>query len=210
MFTVTAIVDHAARAVRRLAIQFKTATKLQGLVTSIAGEVQAIEDAFNILREQIRDVDTAEDDALDKLGRLVGAPERGSKSNEAYRDRIKATIIVNKSRGICSDMYSISRGIVEAWNIDGQPRIVDNRNACFTVSCDEAIEPVVNSQAEAKELAKVLNGSRDNDGAKPAGVRAIVMSRSDTVDNDNFFRFAGGTGPDAGFGVGKFRGAWDQ
>ncbi len=191
MTTVTAILDHATRAVARLAIQFKTATRLQGLISAIAGEVQAIEDAFNILREQIRDLDTAEGDALNKLGRLVGAPERGSKDDAAYRARIKATIDVNKSRGVSADMYAISKGVVETWNVDGQPRIIDNRDACFTVGPDEESTLLRNSIAEAKELAKVLNGSRGNDGAKAAGVRAIVMSRSDTVDNDKFFKFAG-------------------
>ncbi len=209
LITIDQILDHASRAVNRLAQQFKEATGLKGLLTSISSEVQAVEDALTILRLQIRDINTAEGDALDRIGNLVGAPIRGPRDDASYRARVKATIIVNKSRTVSADIYSIAKGIVDAWNVDGQPKIIEHPPACFEIGCYPATE-LTNDDDQARELARVLNGSRTADGAKAAGVRAIVMSRPDTVATDNFFRFAGGSGPSAGFGVGKFKGAYDQ
>lgn len=209
LFEVDTIVDHAARAVARLVTQFKNATGLKGLLTSISGEVQALEDSLTMLRLQIRDIDAAESDALDKIGDLVGAPVRGPRDDASYRARIKATIIVNKSRTTAANIYTIAKGIVDAWNVDGQPIIIESQPACFTIECDGPTA-LTNDDEQARELARVLNGSRLADGAIAAGVRAIVMSRPDTVATDDFFRFAGGSGPSAGFGVGKFRGAYDK
>lgn len=63
---------------------------------------------------------------------------------------------------------------------------------------------LTNDMAEARELANVLVN------ASSAGVRAIVRSRSSAVGAGGFFRFKGGTGSPAGFGVGSFIGAYDR
>lgn len=74
--------------------------------------------------------------------------------------------------------------------------------ATATFSNDTSI---TNDTAEARELAIVCAD------ASSAGVRSIVRSRSTTrVGAGGFFRFAGGTGPSAGFGVGGFMGAYDR
>ncbi len=209
MISVNAIIDHAAQAVARLASQFRNAPLLKGLIAAISGEVQSIEDAFNDLRVQIRDIDEAEDDRLDQLAKLVGAPVRGPLDNLQYRERVKAQILINKSTGRSANIYAISKRLVAAWNIDSQPKVTESVPACFSIGCDGPTA-LRNDDGQARELAQALNGSRANGGATAAGVRAIVLSRPDTVANDNFFRFAGGSGASAGFGVGKFRGAYDK
>lgn len=206
LFSVSKITDHVGRAVSRLVVQFKQALRLRGLVSAVAEQTQKVEDALTDVRLQVRDLNAAQGDALDKIGKLLDAPERGSRTDAQYRARIFATIVVNKSHGDKAQMYEIAKGIVLAWAVDGQPKITEHQPAHFTVAPDLT---VTNDPAQAQELAQVLNGSTTSDGAAAAGVRAIVISRSSAVGG-GFFRFAGGAGPSAGFGVGAFTGARDK
>lgn len=204
---ITTILDHAAQAVARLATQFRESPRLKGLITVVGNEVQAVEDALNVMRAQLRDYTVAEDNALDNIGALIGAPLRGTSSNVVYRLRVAGQILVNRSNGESASLYGIAKGLVSAWNVVGQPKITDHVAAHATV---KPVGAVRNSDTQARELAMVLNGSRSNDGARSAGVRVIVHSRSDTVAEGGFFRFAGGGGAPAGFGVGNFTSAYDK
>lgn len=206
---ITSITDHAARSIKRLVSQFQESPRFKGLLTVLSNEAQAIEDAFQDLLAQFRDVTVANDDALDKLGKLVGAPDRGGMNNTLYRARVIAQIFINRSSGNNVAIYGIAKHIVTAWDVTGQPRIKDTPPAEFVIGPDED-NKVVNDDDEARDLVGILNGNRDNDGARAVGVRAIVHSRPDTVASNQFFRFAGGAGPAAGFGVGHLRGAYDK
>ena len=67
------ITDHAARAVSRLAEQFKESTLLKGLLSAVSIEIQELEDKIFELYKT-RDIDGAADATLDNLGALLGAP----------------------------------------------------------------------------------------------------------------------------------------
>lgn len=203
MASIKDILNHAALAVGRLATQFRDSPRLKGMVTVISNEAQAIETAFGQLKAQMRDYTVANDNALDNIGSLVGAPVRGTRNNTSYRLRVIGQIAANRSSGESASIYLIAKSLVVAWNVSGQPKIREHKPAHFTVGCDPAA-PIVNDEAQARELANVLNDSSS------AGVRCIVESRSAAVGNGNFFRFAGGAGPAKGFGVGKLKGAYDR
>lgn len=207
MASIKTITDHAVQAVSRLVTQFQDSPRLKGFITVLANEVQAAEDGLNAMRAQLRDYTVAADNALDNIGSLIGAPARGPRDNISYRLRIAAQILVNRSSGESASLYGIAKGIVTAWNVSGQPKIVDCVPGHATM---KPVGAVRNSDAQARELAQVLNGSRENPGAAAAGVRIIVHSRPDTVAEGGFFRFAGGGGAPAGFGVGNFTSAYDK
>jgi hypothetical protein len=207
MGSIRTISDHAAAALGRLATQFRESPRLKGFITVVANEVQACENAFNDMRAQLRDYTVAADDALDKIGNLIGAPVRGPRNNVDYRLRIAAQILTNRSSGEGASLYGIAKGIVAGWNVVGQPKLVDCVPAHATM---KPVGAVRNIDAQARELAQVLNGSREHPGAASAGVRIIVFSRPDTVAEGGFFRFAGGAGPPQGFGVGNFISAYDK
>lgn len=328
MITISKIADSAAIAVGRLASQFKEAIKLSGMITALANEAQAVEDALWDLLLANRDPAVATGATLDNIGDLVGAPVRGPRGDASYRLRIAGQVAINRSNGETGSIYQIAKGLVAAWNVANQPFTREMvKSGEYTIGCAPVsfaiptpinlafgIQPttggvintgtvvsyrvsalsatgetlaaaqitrtitgvtatncqniqwdavagatsykvygrtagaqlfiatvvanvypglmgysdtgtitpagalpvaatatfsndtsLTNDTAEARELANVLTD------ASSAGVRSIVYSRSTTrVGVGGFFRFAGGTGPSAGFGVGGFRGAYDR
>lgn len=203
MITISKIVDFAAIAVGRLASEFKEAVKLQGMITALSNEAQAVENALWDLFLANRNPAVATGATLDNIGDLVGAPVRGPRDDASYRLRIAGQIAINRSSGESGSIYAIAKGLVAAWNVANQPRIAETGAGCYTVRCDPPTQ-LQNDTEEARELAHVLVD------ASSAGVRAIVFSRSDTVGGTGFFRFAGGAGPARGFGVGALIGAYDR
>lgn len=207
MASIKTITNHAAQALGRLATQFRDSPRLKGFITVLSNEVQAAEDALNNMRAQLRDYTVAADDALDRIGALIGSPVRGPRDNATYRLRIAGQILVNRSSGDGASIYGIAKGLVTAWNVANQPKITEHTAAHATIGPNGAVR---NLDSQARELAQVLNGSRTNPGAASAGVRIIVKSRPDTVAEAGFFRFAGGGGAPQGFGVGNFISAYDK
>jgi hypothetical protein len=189
------ILNHAALAVSRLAAQFVEAPLMKGLVTAIANEVQTVEDGLYAIL-LTRDVENATDATLDGIGALVGAPLRGAKTLDQYRNRIKAQILANRSYGNATVIYQIAPRIILEWADPNVARIREDRLAGYTV---EPNEERVNSAADAKDLGYLL------DEVSPAGVRGIVLSQS-SPDAETFcFE----NGPGLGFGDGNFAAAYD-
>ncbi len=100
------ITDQVARALSRLAQQYRGKPRLAGMVIVLAKQIQEIEDMlFSILDET---VDHAVGAQLDVLGRIVGE-ERLGDSDANYRLRIKAGILLNVSSGTPEELLAIFR-----------------------------------------------------------------------------------------------------
>lgn len=200
------IIDHAARAVARVATQFRESGLLKGMLTAFGNEMQAVEDGLWSVVATYRSPSVAEGAVLDRIGALIGAPVRGAKTDVQYRNRIAAQILANRSNGEFSAIYAIAKVMVATWNVAGQPKIIEYQPAQYVIGSDPLFGSTAlrNLDSEAVELAGLLAE------ASSAGVRAIVFSRPDTVTNTNFFRMSGGAGPAAGFNVGKFKNAYDR
>jgi len=194
------ITDHAERALNRLALQFFEATRLRYIVQAIGDEVQELENGLWDL-QTVRDVDDAPGAVLDKIGELVGAPVRGPKDDYLYGLRIKAQLLLNRGSGDFATIYDIAEAIVPAWATAGA-KITEYVGA-FEISSNPG-NTLSEPYDQVRELAAVLND------AAAGGVRAIVMHRDPSIGGGNAFRFAGGSGASAGFGIGKFRAAYDQ
>lgn len=105
------IPNHVQQALDRLITQYKNRPGVQGLVGSLVYPWQEIEQTLSDLNT-LRAVDTATGAQLDGLGSIVGI-ERGQLSDNDYRVRIKAKILINISEGepeIIITAYSLLTG----------------------------------------------------------------------------------------------------
>lgn len=109
------ITDHEARALARTRLQFRSSVEVLGVVSALAREVQALEDALISLRDNVRGLqDTVSDDVLNRLGDLVGAPVRGGLLFGDYFWFVSAQIIVNKSFGRLNDLIEVAGTVCQA------------------------------------------------------------------------------------------------
>jgi hypothetical protein len=100
------VTEHEAEALARLALQYVGKPRLEALLRSYVGQVQALEDALWQLAT-LRSVDTAEGWFLDALGAIVGA-ERHGLNDADYRAIVRATIRANVSDGGVEDIYAVA------------------------------------------------------------------------------------------------------
>jgi hypothetical protein len=191
------ILDHAVRAVARLAAQFSESTRLRGMIEALGDEIQTAEDGlYGVLLT--RDLDNAADATLDLIGKLVGAPARGNKTDAEYRNRVKAQILANRSPGNADTAYRVSKLVMPEWDVSGQPQIIEDRIAGYTIGCTP-VGSIVNDTENARDLGRIL------DDVNPAGVRGIVLSQTQNANLSFCFQH----GPGLGFGHGAFVGAYD-
>lgn len=191
------ILNHAAKAVDRLAAQFTESPLFKGMITAIGNEVQTLEDGLWGLLVT-RDIDNATGQTLANIARLVGAPPQGAKTTTEFRNRIKAQVIANRSDGAPGVVYQVSKRIIPAWDVNGQPKVTEQTHATYEIHANPK-GALVNTIEQGKELARLL------DDVNPAGVRGIVISQS--IAASAAFSFA--NGPGQGFGDGAFVGAYD-
>ena len=103
--SLTRIPSHISAAIDRLASQFKTKTRIKGLVTNLIRPLDNIEDElFRILN--FRWVDTATGVQLDGMGEIVGERRKG-RTDEAYRLAIRTKIAINISKGTPEEVIAI-------------------------------------------------------------------------------------------------------
>lgn len=101
----------AEDAVARLLYQDKERDNLENVVRAFSAPAQTLETQFANLRAA-RDINSATDDALDKLGTLVGEA-RQSKPDDLYRLFIKARTLVNRSTGSGESIYTVARALLD-------------------------------------------------------------------------------------------------
>lgn len=200
----------AAIAISRLATQFKESFQFTGIAGALGTASQNLDDQIVLASQVIRDPAVATGATLDKIGELVGAPNRAGMSDADYRTRIAAQIEVNTTTGIGNDVISIATALVPAWTA---PNLIEQWGSAPFISVG-AVEIRGNTDtvayaitdAQAAELARFLA-----EGA-PAGVRVIVVYRPPSILVNQAFRFSGGSPPETavGFNVGKFYGAKDK
>lgn len=174
--------QHLARALERLAEQFKGRTKIEALITALMTAFQDVENALQqVLLE--RTIDTATGVQLDMLGVIVGQ-DRGGLSDADYRRFVRARIAVHRSKGTTSDMIRIGALIVNDPAAKFVVRTVWDAGFILEVT------GVAVSTATASALIAMLRA------AVSGGVRILVVSSS--VAPSQTFRFDTGPGLDVG------------
>jgi hypothetical protein len=97
--SLTKITDHANRAYARLAQHLKESPSHKSFAAIIGKQVQDLEEAvFSLL--VMRQVDTATAGQLDEIGNTVGVIRPVGGTDAAFRLRIKARILGNRSTGV--------------------------------------------------------------------------------------------------------------
>jgi hypothetical protein len=99
------IADHHARAVAKLAMQYRDKPLLAALLGVFDAQVQAIEDGLYSIKTGYV-LSAAAGEQLDVLGRIVGQ-DRESANDTEYRLRIAARIRANLSIGAPEDLYTV-------------------------------------------------------------------------------------------------------
>jgi hypothetical protein len=115
----TKTTDHAARALARLAQQFKGKPKIAAVLDALNAQTQAAEDALYQLFSE-RAIDTAAGAQLDVLGRILGQP-RESATDPEYRVRLRARMIARRSSGTIPEILAVFRALLPTADLELTP-----------------------------------------------------------------------------------------
>lgn len=106
MTTMTQKTTRVTEAQGLLIEQFRNHTNIDAIVKAFAQQSQEVEDAaWQILLDTL--IATAEGQQLDNLGTIVGV-EREGKTDTAYRVRLQAQVLLNKSSGTIEDLLGMA------------------------------------------------------------------------------------------------------
>lgn len=175
----TTIASHRAEALRRLIQQFKGKATVEGLITSMVGPIQAIEDALVTLNT-LRSIADGEGETLDLIGTIVGLDRMAGESDDLYRERLIAQIKINTSQGE-------PERLIEAYGVFTAATLIllSEHRASVGLSSDTALGTQAEVNARMRQLERIA----------PAGVRVDFLSSFPVTDA---FAFAGDL-PGGGF-----------
>lgn len=180
----TQITTHVADAKARLLEQYKGKPGMEALIEKLVAPLQELEDTFIALSIE-RTIDDADGIQLDKLGDIVGI-ERSSLpdplDDEAYRQRIRAKVLVNISNGEPETLIQVYRLLTQS----GLVFLEENFPAGVALMGD--VPPF--NLSDANLIVDLL------EAAAAAGVRIDTLG---TFDPDEPFAFEG---PIFGLGFG--------
>jgi len=109
--TIAKITDHADGALSLLLSQFAPAERLRALVAIFAADVQRLENvAWDVLT--MRRVDTAERDALARIGAMCLIERLDSDTDAEYRDMIRTSVTAWRSHGTPEDVLATASAAV--------------------------------------------------------------------------------------------------
>lgn len=228
------ILDHDARAVSRVVSQFKDSAEVAGTLRVLASQVQEIENAIFFLPYFMRDLNFAGSDALSRIGKLVGAPQRGPLDDTGYLQRIRAQVLSNNSDGTSKNLLDIVNAIhpvnksgndqwviYEApltsarvpwlsYSFKGDVEIRQLKDGAFDTDAGFPPFIAVFFEREAREIIRYIKD------AAAGGVHCILHYRPDATAIDGIFRCATDAAPGgsvenaAGLGSGKLMGCVDR
>jgi hypothetical protein len=177
--------EHAAEGVYNLIEFFKKPRNIS-VIEAVCSQVQELEDALWSLKDAFN-VDTAEGDQLDLLGKLVGEGRDG-RTDDQYRTGVRARILVNSSEGTMADFYAIGEAIAKEYNPTFVARDLGYAGLYFEAS--------TTGDATFAQASRLLLK------AKAAGVRLHFVSGGDVGAVGDTPVAEGGDGDPAGGTVG--------
>ncbi len=172
--------DHVERGIGQLIEVFRKPRNMTWLSVGI-GQIQEVEDALWQLYNGF-DVDTAEGQALDFLGTVVGEARNG-RVDDDYRAAVRARTLVNQSDGTVEDMIAVLLAL--------DPNMAATIQEFYPAAIRfDVISTFAGVTPET--MARMLRQS------KPAGVRLTFVP----VDSDDSMIWSGVAGeyPDNGWG----------
>lgn len=183
----TETVDHTTEGLALLVSQYKGAPRLEGYLSALLDEVQALEAAIQQVKAGYH-IDDAVGAQLDVLGRIVGQPRIGQ-DDESFRTYVLARVAANKSSGRTKDLLNVVR---LATSNEPNARHEFWRSLKTFVVFIEGI-----SRERAQAIADLL-------GDAAGATRRVIVSTTPAVDTA--FRWDSGPGWDVGLFANDFEG----
>ena len=115
----TLINNHVQRAIALLAGQFQQSlldgeySRFQRLIQALVTQFQEIDNVNQELKFN-RSIDTSEGVQLDGLGQILGLARLPDESDDAYREKLKFQIFINKSNGTPEEVIAILKFLTKA------------------------------------------------------------------------------------------------
>jgi len=155
---------HLEEALAQLAEQFKRKPNVEALLAAFVAQVQELEGVLFDLMED-RAIDTAAGIQLDGLGIIVNE-ERQGRDDSAYRQAIRARVVLNTSSGTPEDIIEIARAVLGDLEIE----IQESYPAHFDAIVNDPVTP--DPAAWQPSTVYALGDKRSNFG----NVYAVVVA----------------------------------
>jgi len=126
---------HLEEALAQLAEQFKRKPNVEALLAAFVAQVQELEGVLFDLMED-RAIDTAAGIQLDGLGIIINE-ERQGRDDSAYRQAIRARVMLNTSSGTPEDIIEIARAVLGNVEIE----IIEAYPAHFDAIVNDPVTP---------------------------------------------------------------------
>lgn len=123
----TPILDHIQQAKDRLLEQQKKLTSVNGMVESLAQEIQELEDMYNALSLD-RALNNARGVQLDRIGAIVGLARVPGQDDADYLLDIKAAVVQNMNQGTPEEIIAAAKYFIGAtyiWYQELKPAAVE-------------------------------------------------------------------------------------
>lgn len=163
------VVDHAARALSRLAVQYKSAPLLAKVLGVFTSQVQDIENAVYDTLVGMR-LENAVGAQLDVLGRVVGQ-DRESANDAEYRLRIAARRAANNSIGSAESVYRVFDILLPTHTLAMEPQYP----AAFVLNIVEAVDAALVS------MYRIFMQDTKAAGVNGQGIYALVAPSNQLI-----------------------------
>lgn len=213
MAALAAIDDHVSRALARVRLQFRDSADVLGVLSALAKEVQALEDALNVLNEVFRNYTAASGVTLENIGKIVASPMRGGRSDLEFSGTIGASVIRNKSFGGLADLANLANALLTYSGFWGDsPYVTDvddpaSPSGLLGGRCVAIVDSLAGYGEQSITFAKLQEVMIFLQATAPAGVRVILAAPVTPQDYTNVFTFDGAVQP---LDTGKFYTAIDR
>lgn len=170
------ILTHATEGQALLIDQFQQSTDLKALLATYLDEVQELESsAYSLLN--VREIDFASADRLDMIGEWVSV-ERGARTDEVYRTRIRAELAILKSRGTDEDLITVLQLLL---GLDATTTLLKDEYFPKTVYMRATDRILTEDPVTIAELLR---------RTAAAGTELHFIHTANEADDENLFRFS--------------------
>jgi len=201
MAALAAIDDHVSRALARVRLQFRDSADVLGVLSALAKEVQALEDALITLNTVFRSYTTASGVTLENIGKIVASPMRGGRNDLDCSGVIDASIARNKSFGGLADLGKLANALLVFTGLWGDaPIVVDvddpaSPSGLVGGRCVAIVDSYAGYGEQNISFAKMQEVMIFLQATAPAGVRVILAAQITPNTFSSVFTFDGAVQP---------------
>lgn len=144
--TLHELTSHCASARALILAQYKDSPHLLALLCSYVDRIQELETGIVAVYERAIDIENAEGDQLDLIGRIV-REARDGRSDWQYRNGLRVRVLINRSQGRLEDLIAIVR-LFEVMDDDPAAYVRIREPQPMRVTVHVAAAPSLNAPSE--------------------------------------------------------------